>query len=279
MDVSVIIPTYNREEMLVQTIKCLLNQKFEYDYEILIVDQTKKHNDLTQEFLNKIQETEKKIRYFLLDNSGLTPARNFGLKNCKGNIIIFVDDDITCDENFIKNHYLIHKEGFDVVQGRVIETNKEHRIKKNPTWIYPWIKFLGGNNCLHRAKTNSLTGCNFSITQKVVEKVGYFDERYINVAIREDSDYGYRCYKAKMNMIFDPSPCVIHHRCGTGGVETGMKNIIFEPVFYDCQLLFASKHFLPILKWFYYLRLKHGAKKHLYSMIKDAYIRSKKYEK
>ncbi|MDR0675432.1 MAG: glycosyltransferase [Elusimicrobiota bacterium] len=274
--VSVIIPTYNREALLVNTIKYLLKQNFEYEYEIIIVDQTNNHESETQKFLNEIQITQKnKIKYFLLEKPSLTSAKNFGIKNAKSDILIFVDDDISCDENFVKNYFDLHNEGFDVIQGRIIEQGSENKIKSKPTWIYPWIKFKGGNNCLTRGKTNNISGCNFSISKKVVEKVGYFDERYIKIATREDSDYGYRCYKAKMKMIFDPKPFIFHYRSDSGGVESGIKNQFFDQTFYDCHMLFASKHFLPIFKWIYFIRLYKYSKRQLYKMIRDSYKKSK----
>ena len=266
--VSVIIPTFNREDDLVNTIKCLLEQKFDEGYEIVVIDQTKKHDDKTLAFL---EEAKDKIKYIFQDIPSVTFARNNGLRNAAGDVLIFVDDDITCGVDFIKNHYKAHMEGYDVVQGRVIEDGAEDDIEDKPLWLYPWVKYKGSNNCKNKARVNVITGCNFSITKDVVNKVGYFDERFRKLAVREDSDYGYRCYKAGLKMIFEPEALVFHHRRKTGGVDTGIENQYFNKFYYECEMLFVTKHFALPFRWLYIFRRYIYGKRQLYKLILSSY--------
>lgn len=93
---SVIITTYgNRTEKLKRAINSVLNQSFK-DFEIIIVDD----NGNNLEIKNKNRELienlnfDKKIKYFTYtENKGANFARNFGIKNCQGKYIAFLDDD------------------------------------------------------------------------------------------------------------------------------------------------------------------------------------------
>src|SRR5690242_5595977 len=53
LDVSVIIPTYNRDEVLQQTLECVLRQE-PSPREIIVVDQTKEHNAATRKYLDQL---------------------------------------------------------------------------------------------------------------------------------------------------------------------------------------------------------------------------------
>ncbi|MBW2937714.1 glycosyltransferase family 2 protein [Aureisphaera sp. CAU 1614] len=86
--VSIIIPTYNRPEMLRLTLDSLGKQTF-LDYEIIVVD------DGTANNLNKLLcEQYNQVYYFKIENSGgPSKPRNFGIKKSKGKYLAFVDDD------------------------------------------------------------------------------------------------------------------------------------------------------------------------------------------
>ena len=86
--ISIIIPVYNREETLNRCIDSILKSKHK-DIEIIIVD-----DGSTDESWNIIQSyTDNRIKSIHIENSGVTVARNVGLKVAKGDYIHFVDSD------------------------------------------------------------------------------------------------------------------------------------------------------------------------------------------
>ncbi len=86
---SVIIPTYNRKDFIVDAINSVLKQK-DIDLELIIADDCS--TDGTADFVKSIQD--ERIRYFRNDkNSGLEYNRNFGLKHARGKYITWLDDD------------------------------------------------------------------------------------------------------------------------------------------------------------------------------------------
>lgn len=87
--VSVIIPTYNREKLILKALDSVFNQTFE-DYEILIIDDAS--TDRTEQVIQELNHP--KIRYYKLDkNQGQCIARNVGIKKAKGEFIGFLDSD------------------------------------------------------------------------------------------------------------------------------------------------------------------------------------------
>ncbi|UOA10201.1 glycosyltransferase [Methylobacter sp. S3L5C] len=85
--ISVIIPTYNRECFVTEAIDSVLNQKFT-DYEIIVVDDGSTDN--SKKILERYGD---KIRYIYQDNSGVSAARNTGIKNSTGSWLAFLDSD------------------------------------------------------------------------------------------------------------------------------------------------------------------------------------------
>lgn len=84
--ISVIIPTYNREEFLKRAIDSVLNQTFK-DFEVILVD-----DGSTDGTYNLIQQYEK-ITYLKQENLGVSAARNLGLEKASGEFIAFLDSD------------------------------------------------------------------------------------------------------------------------------------------------------------------------------------------
>lgn len=87
--VSVIIPTYNRANLLKRAIESVISQRFE-DFELIVVDDASPDN--TPEIVESINDT--RIRYIRLkENSGGPVARNTGIKKARGKFIALLDDD------------------------------------------------------------------------------------------------------------------------------------------------------------------------------------------
>ena len=101
MKISVIIPTYNREEHLKNCLSALLNQR-KVPYEILVIDNSSNYN--AQKVADNIKSEFDKKEIFLYyfknsENSGAT-ARNLGAFHAKGDLIAFHDDDVILDANY-----------------------------------------------------------------------------------------------------------------------------------------------------------------------------------
>lgn len=92
---SIIIPTYNRANLIVKTIDSVLNQNYS-NFEIIIIDDGS--TDHTKSVIESLENN--KISYFKKENEERGAARNFGIKKAKGNYITFLDSD----DLLLKNH-------------------------------------------------------------------------------------------------------------------------------------------------------------------------------
>ena len=88
---SVIVPTYKREVELCTTLQDMLAQDYPH-YEILVVDQTPRHDESTQAFLDALPAD--RVRRIQLDSANLPAARNVGLREAHADVVVFVDDDV-----------------------------------------------------------------------------------------------------------------------------------------------------------------------------------------
>lgn len=264
MKVSLIIPTYNREEDLIRSLECAFKQDYK-DLEIILVDQTKKHSPETIAFL---ESNSNKFQWIRPDFASITKARNEGVRQSHGEVIVMIDDDTEFSPDFIHEHVDAHAK-YDIVQGRVIENDSP--IHQHPTWVTKWLKFTGGNNCLHDGFANATTGCNFSFKRKLYDEIGPFDERFQGTSIHEDSDFGHRAFKAGHKVFFSTNAKLFHHKATAGGVGTGSEGgYFFKQSYYESEFLFCKKHFTRAAIWLYRVRLAIRGMKQLGKLIKAA---------
>src|SRR5579883_3479281 len=98
MVLSVVIPTFNRADILKECLQALQHQNLpQEDYEIIVVD------DGSTDETRKLLESSKlkNLRFFHQKNQGQGVARNLGIQHAKGNIIVMIGDDIIVREDFL----------------------------------------------------------------------------------------------------------------------------------------------------------------------------------
>ena len=89
--VSVIVPVYNAEKFIRETIQTVLNQTYK-EWELLLIDDCSKDN--SKNIINEYERKDKRIHAIKLEkNSGAAIARNLGIENAKGKYIAFLDAD------------------------------------------------------------------------------------------------------------------------------------------------------------------------------------------
>lgn len=99
---SIIVPSYNRSDELVELIESFAKQKIEKEkFEVLIVDDGS--TDDTEKIINNfISRMNFQIRFFKRNHEGPGPARNFGMSKAKGEYFLFIDSDCIADENWLR---------------------------------------------------------------------------------------------------------------------------------------------------------------------------------
>ena len=208
---SVIIPTYNREEKLKMVLDSLAGQACPRDkFEVLIVD-----DDLsgkTREMLGSLKSLSN-LRYFKGESKGANAARNLGIREAKGEIIFFTGDDIILDKNLLAEHMKSQEKYSQVVV-----------IGKTLPWPKfagtPFRKFMQSRSearyrDLERHKENlkgahSFSAGNSSLPREVLFELGLFDEDLKKYGW-QDIEFGYRLEHQKVRRIFNENALAYHY--------------------------------------------------------------------
>lgn len=254
--ISVIIPTYNREEPLVDTIADVLKQDYP-NFEVLVVDQTATHKPETQVYLEK-QANTGKIKLFRLTWASLPGARNYAVRYSSGEIILFIDDDVCLQEGFLAAHArnYIDRPEIGAVAGRVFDRMKlgdsggELEIEDLPPEASdPGIAWYH-IDLVHTVKAQrviSARGCNMSYRREVFTKYGLsFDERFRGSAVREESDFCLRLRQTGYHIWFDPEASLVHLGEESGGChDISTRSLKYQVTFYHNHFFMGLKNLTP----------------------------------
>ena len=178
---SIVIPLYNKEKYIENTLKSVLNQSF-IDFEIILVNDGSTDNSEQIVF----QFNDNRIHYFYKKNEGVSIARNFGIEQAKSNFICFLDADDFWYEDFLQTMYtyIIKFPTYKVFSSAIeIETPKiifpaQYSIKRNNDFEIV--------NFFEASEKECVIWTSSAIFHKsVFKKTGVFDP---NIKISEDTD-------------------------------------------------------------------------------------------
>ena len=209
--VTAAIPTYRRERVLLDTLDYLLALRTPAA-EILVIDQTERHESGTEERLAELHEAGR-IRWLRQETPSIPQAMNRGLQEAKHEIVLFLDDDIRPEPDLIAQHLTAHRAYPDVlVAGRVIQPWEEGRdFSANEGFCFAgskafWItEFMGGNFSLRRERALTLGG---------------FDQNFVRVAYRFEAEFAHRLLAAGVRIRFEPKAAVHHLHVAAGGTRS-----------------------------------------------------------
>ena len=202
--VSVIIPTYNRQDDVIQAIESVQNQTYQ-PHEIIIVDDGS--TDRTTERINKLARP---VHYIQLEHSGLPAvARNAGIRFSSGDVIAFLDSDDRWLPNKLEqqlNYLVLYPSISMVCSNAYIATSGE--VLRDKTYHSP-------EKLIAPPIFEELIRDNFVITSTVIarreglEEAGYFSERAEICAI-EDYDLWLRI-AAIREIAYSPSVTTLYN--------------------------------------------------------------------
>lgn len=177
---SIIIPTYNRLDLLKKTLFSIENQSMARDsYEVIIVDDGSK--DKTPEFMKKYAEDKARIKYIAQRHLGPAKARNAGIKEAAGDIFVFTDSDCICDRDWLRQITAPYSENDIVgVAGHTICPRSN---------LNPFEHQLPGSGLDRMYPT-----CNISYKREIIVKLEGFDESF-KYPHNEDVDLAWRALK------------------------------------------------------------------------------------
>jgi len=190
--------------------------------EIIVVDQTEEHPQEVQDRVDALAK-HPLVRYYRAPFANVSKARNLAIGSAKGEVILFVDDDVRVEPGFVGAHWrnYVDDPTLDAVAGQVLTPGARPRIKI-PRRFY-W-KYIGWSffpmDYPYRCRTLNLPSGNFSIRRELVLEVGGFDEHYVETC-GEDGEFSWRVHKAGGTAVYDPCATLTHLLAPTGGKRAG----------------------------------------------------------
>jgi glycosyltransferase involved in cell wall biosynthesis len=190
MRASVIVSTFERRDIVLRTVATLLAQDFPAtEYEIIVV--VDGSTDGTAAALWALPP-DSRLRVIEQENRGLAGARNSGIRAAASELLIFLDDDMTCEPALVREHVAAHAQGDSLVGLGAIYVARDNPPNLSSEYFNAG---LGGAYLRQRDQPNlpwpedTWSFANTSIRRDLILQVGLFDERF---RMREDAEIGVR---------------------------------------------------------------------------------------
>jgi glycosyltransferase involved in cell wall biosynthesis/peptidoglycan/xylan/chitin deacetylase (PgdA/CDA1 family) len=193
MKISVVIPTFNRRDILTRTLPAVLAQDFlpeECEVVVVVDGSTDGTVDVLQGFKPTVE-----FRILQQPRRGPAAARNAGLKAARGEWVLFLDDDILCGPELLKHHLAAHT-GHDslLVHGPIFVApeSPDSLIAESTRFWYEgyYGRVMAEKRLRLPAETYLIS--NSSARRALFLGSGGFDER---IPSKEDSELGIRLWK------------------------------------------------------------------------------------
>ncbi|HXH13640.1 MAG TPA: glycosyltransferase [Alphaproteobacteria bacterium] len=235
--VSVVVVTYQREQVLVDTLGHLLRQNYPA-WELLVVDQTPSHAVETEGFLTT---QACRLRWIRLARPSMTHARNVGLQAARGDIVLYCDDDVIPQPGLLAAHARHYADPtVGGVTGRTTASLGAPQESAGKVQPNGWV--IAHPDAATPSETDTLFGCNMSWRRGLLLRIGGFDEGYIMRAHREETDVSLRVRRLGYRLIYDPEAAV-EHLVAPGGSRMAEHQHVYG--WYHNNAYFYSKHFAP----------------------------------
>lgn len=235
--VSIVIPTLNRYEYLIDVLKDLEKQDYK-NFDVIIIDQSEPfHKNFFKNFNLDIKVVHQKEKALWL-------ARNTAIKMSDANFLLLFDDDSRVEKDWVTQH-LKCLDFFDAdISSGVSISLVGAKVPKD----YSFFKY-----------SEQLDTGNVLIKRKVFERIGLFDRQYEKQRMG-DGEFGLRAYLEGFINISNPYANRLHLKVGTGGLRQMGSWDGFRPTKW-----FGPR---PIPSVLYQFRKYYGAKLTILSIMK-----------
>jgi len=221
-EISVVVPTFGRESMLLECVAGVLAGDFQR-HEILIVDQDRERR-LERALADRFPG-EPRIRYLLAPLAGASGARNLGVREARAEIVAFIDDDALPDRGWLRafsDSFATMTPRPGLIGGKIAPLWS----RPKPSWYPPEREFLlgiydiGDDERVFPEKDQPVAA-NMAGARQVILDLGGFDERLGPNYFRkhpmitgEDALLGQQVRRAGFSVYYQPKARVRHQISG-----------------------------------------------------------------
>jgi GT2 family glycosyltransferase len=251
MKISAILPTYARYACLKDLLSDLAGQTRPIE-EILVVDQAEPGDrdlDLYRSF-----DAALPLRViFLTERRGTCVPRNLAISLAAGDYLLFLDDDLRLEPDYLLQYERVALDGYDVVHGGV-----RHRdnplFEKRLFFDDPVQQLIASPNTTQVGGTIGVASGNSLVRREWVERVGGFDIQF-DSGMGDDWDFGMQLFRAGARIVYHPGPAVRHLKAPSGGRRgffiQGWRRMLgsfrqYSPSWLAPRFYFYLKYFSPV---------------------------------
>jgi GT2 family glycosyltransferase len=211
MDATLIIPTHNRQEALLETLRALeAVAPPPGGLEVLVVD-----DGSSDGTASAVQVWARRgslaARCLVQPNRGAAAARNLGARQAQGKTLLFIDNDIVVGSDFVTLHlHTLREHPGCWVIGRTVHPEQ---VRATPFGRYRdrrWEAFHESQLSDRVSETDGMTAANLSLPASDFLRLGGFDESY-TIASCEDFELGLRARRAGIQVLYNPAIRAVHN--------------------------------------------------------------------
>jgi len=212
--VSVVIPTYNRRDILRKTLLGFASQTVSPDlFEVIVVD-----DGSSDDTLAMVQKWKApfQLRAFTQRHGGPNVARNFGLQQAEGWIVLLTGDDMVPGPSFLEGHLKFHKQHEDQRQAMLGFIEWSPELTVTPLMHFITSPEGGQQFAFHKVKNGMADfllfyTSNISLKRKFLcQEPGPFDTEFTYPAY-DDIELAYRLTRRGLQLHYNPQAVTYHH--------------------------------------------------------------------
>ena len=223
--ISIIMPAYNVENFISQSIESVINQTYQ-NWELIIIDDGS--TDKTKDICNKYNNSDTRIKYYFQNNSRQSAARNKGIKLANGEIIAFLDaDDLWLPEKISFSLKELNNINVDLLFTDTFYFNESESfgVYKDEDRMYiPNNVYKGDEGIKLFIESNRIPMLTVLAMKSALIKAGLFDE---SISKAEDYDLWLRMLKTNSSLKGVSVPLSVY-RIRSGSVSASDRISIYE---------------------------------------------------
>jgi glycosyltransferase involved in cell wall biosynthesis len=195
--ISVIIPSYHSQSSIADCVQSILDQEILEEFEIIIVNSSQDETpEIIRSHFPSVRLIQLKKRVFA------GKARNIGIQESKGDVLVFLDSDCTASRDWLQCVFSWYKKGCKAIGGAIVNASEKNIFSRAE---YPLeILEFSPNNKKREVKFVSAANCSFS--REIFSKYGKFPD----IRAGEDVIFSHILRDKGEKILFDPEIKVFH---------------------------------------------------------------------
>ncbi len=206
---SIVIPTYQRRDALALVLAALAQQTLAADeFEVLVVLDGP---DVEVEAMLRALVPPFALRWCVQPHRGATSARNLGMRQAQGEVLVYLDDDVVPEPGMLAAHLECHRDPNVVVIGGVNLHPESPELLVGEATDYSPKHFARCSQPGYVPDYRDLSSANFSLRKRHIVAAGGFDEGFQGYGGDDDRELAIRLTRQGLRLAFEPRAFARHY--------------------------------------------------------------------